>query len=135
MEWQYDTGGREKYYKQVNVGDCVVRAIAIANNLDYKGSYNLVKRYNQGNTPRDGVPTKVYSDLLRDLGWEYISCSGRGYKGKLLYLNEESLPMEGIVICRVSNHLTTVINGVIHDTHDCSRDGTRQVYGYWCRKP
>jgi len=24
-----------------------------------------------------------------------------------------------------------VIDGVLHDTHDCSRDGTRCVYGYW----
>jgi hypothetical protein len=24
-----------------------------------------------------------------------------------------------------------VIDGVIHDTHDCSRGGTRCVYGYW----
>jgi hypothetical protein len=24
-----------------------------------------------------------------------------------------------------------VIDGVIHDTHDCSRNGTRCVYGYY----
>jgi hypothetical protein len=30
-----------------------------------------------------------------------------------------------------SRHLVAVIDGVIHDTHDCSRDGTRCVYGYF----
>jgi len=24
-----------------------------------------------------------------------------------------------------------VIDGVINDTYDCSREGTRCVYGYW----
>jgi hypothetical protein len=24
-----------------------------------------------------------------------------------------------------------VVDGVIHDTSDCSREGTRFVYGYW----
>lgn len=28
-------------------------------------------------------------------------------------------------------HYTAVIDGIIHDTHDCSRDGSRCVYGYW----
>jgi len=31
----------------------------------------------------------------------------------------------------VWRHLTAVIDGVIHDTHDPSRDGTRSVYGYY----
>lgn len=133
MKWEYDTGGRENYFKKLNVGDCVVRAIAIANDLDYKVSYNLVKRYYHGNTPRNGVPTKVYGELLKDLGWKYVSFSGRGYKGKGKFLNEKSLPIDETIICRVSNHLTTVIDGVIHDTYDCSKSGTRQVYGYWYR--
>ena len=31
----------------------------------------------------------------------------------------------------VSKHITAVVDGVIHDTFDPSRDGTRCVYGYW----
>jgi len=34
-----------------------------------------------------------------------------------------------VVAC--SKHYTAVIDGVIHDTHDPSRDGTRAVYGYY----
>lgn len=29
------------------------------------------------------------------------------------------------MIVRLSGHLAAVIDGVLHDTHDCSRDGTR----------
>lgn len=27
------------------------------------------------------------------------------------------------------------VYGVLYDTHDCSRDGTRYVYGYWQPTP
>jgi hypothetical protein len=37
----------------------------------------------------------------------------------------------GKLIVSVSRHLVAVVNGVINDTYDCSRDATRCVYGYW----
>lgn len=40
----------------------------------------------------------------------------------------------GRLIVSVSKHITIVIDGVIHDTYDPSRDGTRCVYGYF-RQP
>ena len=43
MNIKYNDGGRSKYYKTSNVRDCVVRAIAIATNKDYKEIYNIVK--------------------------------------------------------------------------------------------
>ena len=54
---------------------------------------------------------------------------GQGCK---VHLRSEELP-SGILIVAVSRHLTVVKNGVIYDTHDCSRDGTRCVYGYWSK--
>jgi len=38
------------------------------------------------------------------------------------------------LIVKVSKHLTTVIDGVLHDTHDPSRRGSRCVYGYYLKK-
>lgn len=37
----------------------------------------------------------------------------------------------GRLVVSVSKHLTAVVDGVIHDRYDPSRDGTRCVYGYW----
>ena len=34
MEFVYATGGREKYYETIKVGDCVTRAIANATGMD-----------------------------------------------------------------------------------------------------
>jgi len=34
---------------------------------------------------------------------------------------------------KVSKHLTAVIDGVMYDTHDPSRGGSRCVYGYYLK--
>jgi hypothetical protein len=52
--------------------------------------------------------------------------------GCKVHLAKDELP-NGRLIVRVSKHITAVINGVIHDTHDFSRDGTRCVYGYFTK--
>jgi hypothetical protein len=36
-------------------------------------------------------------------------------------------------VVRVSKHLVAVVNGVIYDNHNPSRDGTRCVYGYYVK--
>ena len=132
MEFVYNDGGRSNYYKAKNVGDCVCRAIAIATNTDYKVIYNLLKDYNHGETPRNGVYKEVYKKLLADLGWSWVPCCGRGVKKSNVHLCPTELP-DGVVLCRVSGHLTCVIDGVINDTYDCSRNETRKVYGYWIK--
>jgi hypothetical protein len=50
--------------------------------------------------------------------------------GCRVHLRADELPA-GRIICQVSRHLCAVIDGVVYDTHDPTRDGTRCVYGYW----
>lgn len=50
--------------------------------------------------------------------------------GCRVHLKADELP-KGVVIVSLSKHIAAVKNGVIHDLSDCSRDGTRCVYGYW----
>ena len=47
MEFVKTYGGREKYFKKVNVRDCVIRAICNATGLDYQEVYNTVKQYQE----------------------------------------------------------------------------------------
>jgi hypothetical protein len=54
---------------------------------------------------------------------------GQGCK---VHLKKEELPM-GTLIVSCSKHLTVVIDGVLNDVFDCSRNGTRCVYGYWIK--
>ena len=66
---------------------------------------------------------------MQELGfvWTPTMQSGSGCQ---VHLVAEELP-SGRLICKVSKHLVAVIDGVIHDTYDCSRDEQRCVYGYW----
>jgi len=50
--------------------------------------------------------------------------------GTKVHLRAEDLPT-GRIVVQASKHVVAVIDGVMHDTHDPSRDGTRCVYGYW----
>jgi hypothetical protein len=38
---------------------------------------------------------------------------------------------KGVLIVKLSHHLSCVKNGVLYDIYDCTRDGNRCVYGYW----
>ena len=141
MEWIYSTGGREKYYKQIDVGDCVTRAITNATGMDYKEVYDLIntyasrehlgKRKKYISSARNGVSKDTIWRILKDLGWTWIPCMFIG-KGCQVHLNENELPM-GTLIVAVSKHLTCVKDKVLYDTYDCSRNGNRCVYGYYIK--
>ena len=59
--------------------------------------------------------------------WHPTMQIGSGCK---VHLRADELP-PGRLVVMVSKHSAAVIDGVLHDTHDCSRNGTRCVYGYW----
>lgn len=140
MQWVYDDGGRSKYYNGY-ANDCVTRAIAIATGKDYKEVYDLVNKYIEleqldekyVSNARSGVSKEVSAKLLKDLGFKWCPTMQFG-KGCSTHLRKEELPEKGILIASVSKHLTTIINGVIHDTFDPSRNGNRCVYGYYMKE-
>lgn len=139
MELIYSTGGREKYFKANVVGDCVCRAIANATGMDYKQVYDLInsyakkehlsKRKKKKSNARNGVTKDTIWRILTDLGWKWIPTMLIG-SGCQVHLNEKELP-DGTLIVSVSKHLTCVKNRKLYDTYDCSRGGTRCVYGYY----
>lgn len=141
MEFIYSDGGRSKYFKAKDVGDCVVRAICNASGKDYKEVYDALRDLSKRQrvarhrkSPRNGVCKQVYRKYIEGiLGWEWVSCSGIG-KGISVHLNEDEMPFEGTYIVRVSHRLTCVRDGALVDTYDCSRFGERGVYGYWVKR-
>lgn len=134
-------GGRKSAGYKGDVGDCVIRAIAIATEQDYQTVYDEIARRVKGlrllrerNRPVSrGVPPKVYKAYLAELDWEWVATMTIG-SGCKVHLKAEELP-SGRIICRVSKHLCAVIDGVVHDSQDPSRNGTRCVYGYFRKKP
>ena len=45
LGFNYNDGGRAKYFNVKGVSDCVCRAIAIGNDMDYKEVYDLINEY------------------------------------------------------------------------------------------
>lgn len=149
IEWVFDDGGRaEAGFKGEKTGDCVVRAIAIAAEIDYQKVYDdlfqatLNKRAVMASlelkygaqarrhaSPRTGVNKGIYKAYLASLGWNWKPVMGIG-TGCTMHVRTDELPPERLILS-LSGHIATVIDGVLHDTYDCSRDGTRCVYGYF----
>jgi hypothetical protein len=141
LKFQFNDGGRKAAGYKGKTGDCVVRAVAIATELPYQDIYDRVnklaarertgKRKRGKSDARSGVYNTTTRKLLESLGWQWTPTMEIG-SGCTVHLRADELP-PGRLVVSVSKHLTTVIDGVIHDTHDPSRRGTRCVYGYWQR--
>lgn len=146
MKIVIDDGGRADAGYKGDAGDCVTRAIAIATQQSYKEVYEAIfaeqrlyanthrtqlarRMKSKGFSPRGGVARSIYDSYLKSLGWKWQPTMGIG-TGCKVHLQEEELP-KGKIIARVSKHVVAIIDGVVHDTYDCTRGGTRCVYGYY----
>jgi len=138
--FQFNDGGRKACGFKGDTGDCVTRAIAIALELPYQQIYDDLNdlisqhrktRLQKASSSRGGINKKFYRKYLESKGWKWVAFMGIG-TGCKVHLKASELPM-GRIIARVSKHLCAVVNGVINDTHDCSRNGTRCVYGYFVK--
>lgn len=137
LPFVYDDGGRAAAGYVGTAGDCTVRAIAIATGKPYQEVYDALFELSRrerllrkrGQSPRDGVHKTTYKRYLQSIGWRFVPTMRIG-SGCTTHLRAGELPM-GRLVVSVSRHNVAVIDCVVHDTYDPSRDGTRCVYGYW----
>ena len=142
MKIVIDDGGRAAAGFKGKAGDCVCRAIAIVTGKPYAEVYQRLgketgaqratrRTKKQSASARNGVWTscKWFDDYMAELGLEWTRTMKIG-QGCTVHLKADELPSGGLVVS-LSRHMAAVIDGELHDTHDCSRDGTRCVYGYW----
>ncbi len=146
-------GGRADAGFKGKAGDCVCRAIAIATEMPYIEVYNDLnalaknertgKRKKKISSAREGVYKQTYQKYLAALGWKWVPTMRIG-QGCKVHLDAAELP-KGRIIIKVSRHLTVMIDGVIHDTHDprrttvftengAIRTAGRCVYGYFVKE-
>lgn len=139
MEWKYNDGGREAAGFKGSTGDCACRAIAIATGRPYQEVYDALntigateragKRKRGKSNARLGVYATAVRKYMASIGWKWVPTMGIG-TGCKVHLRAGELPMGRIVTC-LSKHYAAVIDGVLNDTYEDTRGGTRCVYGYW----
>lgn len=139
MDFVFHDGGRAAAGYKGLTGDCVIRSIAIATGKTYQevcDALNFLALKERIGRPKrkrsnshTGVFRRTYERYLESLGWRWTSTMKVG-SGCQVHLRASELP-QGPLLVKVSRHLTAVIDGVIYDTHNCSRGGTRGVYGYF----
>lgn len=130
MFFVYDDGGRAAAGFKGSTGDCVARSIAIATRQPYRDVYDALnalgkrertsKRKRGKSNAREGVYKGTIRRYMESIGWKWhpTMLIGSGCK---VHLADGELPA-GRLVVSVSKHLTAVIDGVIHDTHDPQRE-------------
>ena len=72
MKFVYSDGGRSKYFKGKNVGDCVTRAICNATGLDYKKVYDdlsAMQKKCKSKLPEDSTTAELWDYIHRAEQW------------------------------------------------------------------
>lgn len=136
--WSYDDGGRAAAGFRGEAGDCVARALAITLKRPYREIYDEINAFVKANerrrkkgasSSRTGVYKPTTRKVMEHFGFRWTPTMQIG-QGCTVHLRADELPA-GRIIASVSKHVCAVIDGVVHDTHDPTREGTRCVYGYW----
>lgn len=136
MKFVWTDGGRAAAgYKGTTARDCVVRAGAIASGRPYQEVYDLVnklavrerprKKYSRSSA-RAGVKKKTMDRVMSELGGVWTPSMRIDWRNT----NLDELPGGRLVVV-IPKHIVAIIDGVIHDTFDLSRDGTHCVFGFW----
>lgn len=126
----FNDGGRAAAGFRGSAGDCVARSIAIATGLPYREVYDALnalgareragKRRRGKSSARTGVYKPTIRKFMASLGWEWVPTMKVGV-GCTVHLDADELPA-GRIVVSVSRHLTAMVDGIIHDTHDPRRD-------------
>jgi hypothetical protein len=139
LPWVYDDGGREAAGFTGRSGDCVTRAIAIATGFSYRIVYDALNEEAKRERPRNGrkrsssrtgVHRRTFGRYLDEVGFTWHPTMQIG-SGCTTHLAIGEVPMDGRHVMSLSRHVCAVVNGVVLDTSDPGRGGTRCVYGYW----
>lgn len=118
--WVYSDGGRAQAGLPTKANDCVVRAICVAYGLDYLGvAWDL-------SLSNSGIYRKVWQAYLEQLGWTWHPTMQVGDPSRV---RVKDLP-DGRLFVMLRSHVCAVIDGVLYDTFDSSKNGEAIVYGY-----
>jgi hypothetical protein len=136
----YDDGGRCREFnikplKKNQIGDCVVRSIAIGLDQSYRRTLDELCSLSM---EKGGVPNdpRIYEPYLESKGWiknkppkirQPNSVCYRNPHGVYRKVQLRNLHLDRAIIL-TSGHLTAMINGVVMDIWNCSRSCANSYY-------
>lgn len=106
-------------------GDCVIRAIAKAENKSWLEIFDILTDLARKNFTTPTNQDCYYEYLSK---YEKIPVYHIKYNKKRRYTVKEICKMKGTYLIRVAGHMTVVINGKNYDTWDC---GESCAYVIW----
>jgi len=127
-------GGREKYFnlkdtkKDLVMGDCVIRAISIANSEPYNRTWEILfeKALVDGFFPNDD---RVSEKVLKEYGWHKTKIAHQKLRTKTIYENYK-LHEDRFYILHIRGHWVAMCNNVFYDTWD-SYSSNKIVYNIY----
>ena len=123
MEYLETDGGRSKYYKGRRENDCVIRAIAIATEQDYKKVFEELMDLGKTIGVYPNNP-KAYERYLKALGWEETR------------FGKNAIPLDEMTfenkwhIAYTNSHFVAVKGRKVYDTWDCRH---QRVWRVWTK--
>jgi hypothetical protein len=129
MKWTRDDGGRRQAGHAASIGDCVCRSIAIGTGLPYEVVWRLLRSLGRSHADR-GAPQYGCEDLVWRSALELLSYRDLGEPTTVLRDAVATHDGIGTYSILVPGHMTTLVDGVIHDTRP-PRGGT-VVESIWC---
>lgn len=113
--------------KSTKSGDCVIRAISIALDMDWDEVYKdlCTLGFQLKRMPNDAENYRTY---LTNCSYRRTGISNRKGSKRPTVESFAKDHKQGTYILEVANHIVTVRDGHFYDTWDCSE---KCLYGYW----
>jgi len=139
MTFEETDGGRwiTHLAKTPDVGECVVRAVTIAQHRLYTEVYSEIDEYCKyiepkgvrkkfGGSSGAGVHCATVREYFKALGFRWVPLAQFG-NPKRYFLNSRDLPRARLIVS-MREHVAAVLYHTLYDTYDCRG---KCVYGYW----
>jgi len=126
MKYQFHDGGRSNtaFRKKTDLGDCVVRALTLATNLNYTLVWHQLCDIAKltGRYPNE---KETYELFLAKHGW-IKQRTPRDKNKKLISLNKWDFKKQAVIT--FSSHLVYINKKTVFDTWDCRHQKIRNYY-------
>jgi hypothetical protein len=110
-------------------GDCAIRALCKAQNMEWLDAYDLMwKLTREVQCPFNSK--YGFESIMKQLGYTYGGISNKKGTVRPSVRQFAKQNPKGTYICVVANHYVTIVDGDYYDTWD---SGSSSMYGYWKR--